>query len=81
MSLGKLDDDIYALACGLDLWLASYVRYKMNGIKFHTKECERHQQTQSSEVFIHDKHQGLLADFFSVLQDIIKLRCICWHKV
>ncbi|XP_042950344.1 uncharacterized protein LOC122282460 [Carya illinoinensis] len=80
-SPNDITDDIYALACGPDPWVASYAGCIMNGIRFHTKERERHRRTQNSGVVVNGEHQGLPMDFYVVLHDIIELRYMGWHKV
>ncbi|KAF5450521.1 hypothetical protein F2P56_030861 [Juglans regia] len=74
-------DEIYALACGPDPWVASYAGCIMNGIRFHTKERERHRRTQNSGVVVHGEQQGSHVDFYGVLHDIIELRYMGWRKV
>ncbi|KAF5451784.1 hypothetical protein F2P56_026856 [Juglans regia] len=53
----------------------------MNGVRFHTKERERHRRTQNSGVVVHGHHQGSPVDFYGVLHDIIELRYMGWRKV
>ncbi|XP_041001632.1 uncharacterized protein LOC121247331 [Juglans microcarpa x Juglans regia] len=77
----EVTDDIYALACGPDPWVASYAGCIMNGVRFHTKERERHRRTQNSGVVVHGEHHGSPVDFYGVLHDIIELRYMGWHKV
>ncbi|KAF5459684.1 hypothetical protein F2P56_019609 [Juglans regia] len=53
----------------------------MNGVRFHTKERERHRRTQNSGVVVHGEHHGSPVDFYGVLHDIIELRYMGWRKV
>ncbi|XP_042974577.1 uncharacterized protein LOC122306207 [Carya illinoinensis] len=77
----EVSDDIYALACGPDPWVASYARCIMNGVRFHTMEHERHRRTQNSGVAVHGEHRGSTVDFYGVLHDIIEIRYMGWRKV
>ncbi|XP_042941123.1 uncharacterized protein LOC122275881 [Carya illinoinensis] len=74
-------DEIYALACGPDKWVASYAGCIMNGIRFQTKDRERHRRTQNSGLVVRGEHQSNPIDFYGVLNDIIELRYIGWRKV
>ncbi|XP_040994301.1 uncharacterized protein LOC121240842 [Juglans microcarpa x Juglans regia] len=74
-------NDIYALACGPDPWVASYAGCIMNGVRFHTKERERHRRTQNSGVVVYGEHNGSPIDFYGVLHDIIELRYMGRCKV
>ncbi|XP_042972744.1 uncharacterized protein LOC122304538 [Carya illinoinensis] len=77
----EVTEDIYALACGPDPWVTSYNGCIMNGVRFHTKERERHRRTQNSGVVVHGEHRGSPVDFYSVLHDIIEIRYMGWRKV
>ncbi|KAF5470851.1 hypothetical protein F2P56_011339 [Juglans regia] len=63
----EVTDDIYALACGPDPLIASYVGCIMNGIQFHTKDLEGHRRSQNNGVVVHAHHEGLPIDFYGVL--------------
>lgn len=81
MTLFEVTDDIYGLAYGLDPMVTSYTSCIINGIWFHMKEHERHCHTQNNGRVVHVDHQGLPANFYVVLQDIIELRYMDWPKV
>ncbi|XP_035546617.1 uncharacterized protein LOC118348652 [Juglans regia] len=81
VSPSEVTNDIYALACGPDPWVASYAGCIMNGVRFHTKERKRHRRTQNNGVVVHGEHQGSPTDFYGVLHDIIELRYMGWLKV
>ncbi|XP_042964558.1 uncharacterized protein LOC122298763 [Carya illinoinensis] len=81
VALTTISDELYALACGPEPTVASYAGCIMNGIRFHTKEPERHRRTQNCGVVVHGEHQGSPCDFYSVLNDIIEIRYMGWRKV
>ncbi|XP_042950337.1 uncharacterized protein LOC122282453 [Carya illinoinensis] len=81
MNPASVRDEIYALACGPDKWVASYAGCIMNGIRFQTKDRERHRRTQNSGLVVRGEHQSNPVDFYGVLKDIIELRYMGWRKV
>ncbi|XP_042980213.1 uncharacterized protein LOC122310386 [Carya illinoinensis] len=81
MDRTSVRDEIYALACGPDKWVASYAGCIMNGIRFQTKDRERHQRTQNSGLVVRGEHQSNPINFYGVLNDIIELRYMGWRKV
>ncbi|XP_042964708.1 uncharacterized protein LOC122298930 [Carya illinoinensis] len=80
-SLDEVSDDLYALACGPDPWVASYTSCIMNGTRFHTKHREEHPLTQNSGVLVPGENQGSPIDFYRVLMDIIELNYLGWRHV
>lgn len=53
----------------------------MNEIRFKTNKREMHHCTQNNGIVVHGNHQEEPADFYGVLQDILELQYIDWHKV
>ncbi|XP_042964767.1 uncharacterized protein LOC122298991 [Carya illinoinensis] len=81
MDPASVPDEIYALACGPDKWAASYAGCIMNRIRFQTKDREGHRRTQNSGLVVRGEHQSNPIDLYGVLNDIIELRYMGWHKV
>ncbi|XP_042952408.1 uncharacterized protein LOC122289468 isoform X2 [Carya illinoinensis] len=77
----QVSDDLYAIACGPDHWVASYTGCIMNGIRFHTKHREMNRRTQNSGVLVTSEHQSAMIDFYGVLNDIVELRYMGWRRV
>ncbi|XP_035545076.1 uncharacterized protein LOC109022087 [Juglans regia] len=78
----EVSEDLYALACGLDPWCASYSGCITNGIRFHTKNHEEHRRTQNSGVMVISEQPGSeKLEFFGRLTDILEIRYMGWHHV
>ncbi|XP_042939624.1 uncharacterized protein LOC122274674 [Carya illinoinensis] len=77
----EVTDDIYALACGPDPWVASYDACIMNGIRFHTENLGKYRRTQNSGLVVNGEHRSKLVDFYGVLIDILQLRYMGWRHV
>ncbi|XP_042939338.1 uncharacterized protein LOC122274358 [Carya illinoinensis] len=77
----NVSDDIYALACGPDPWVASFSACIMNGTRFHTLRRGEYRRTQNSGVVVKGEHNSKPIDFYGVLNDILQLRYMGWRHV
>ncbi|KAF5459572.1 hypothetical protein F2P56_019511 [Juglans regia] len=73
--------DLYAIACGPDPWVASYVGCIVNGKRFHTKALEELRRTQNSGVFVTGEHQSNSLDFYGSIDDVLELHYMGWRHV
>ncbi|XP_035538474.1 uncharacterized protein LOC118343797 [Juglans regia] len=73
--------DLYALACGPDRWVATYVACIINGKRFHTKQRELHRRTQNSGVVVTGDEATNNLDFYGVINNIVELRYMEWRRV
>ncbi|XP_042958210.1 uncharacterized protein LOC122293820 [Carya illinoinensis] len=76
-----VSEDLYALACGPDRWVASYAASIINGKRFHTKQRELRRRTQNSGVLVTGDEDTNNADFYGVINNIIELRYMEWRRV
>ena len=63
---------LISLACGPDRHARKYTRCIIDGIRFHTKECELHLRSQNSGVIVEGMHEEEEIDF-CVPTDVIQL--------
>ncbi|XP_042944749.1 uncharacterized protein LOC122278634 [Carya illinoinensis] len=80
-NIESISDDIYALACGPDPWVASHDACIMNGTRFHTVARGQYRRTQNSGLVVKGEHQSKPIDFYGVLLDILRLRYMGWRHV
>ncbi|XP_042946082.1 uncharacterized protein LOC122279468 [Carya illinoinensis] len=78
---GEVSEDLYALACGPDPWVASYSGCIINGIRFHTRQREEHRRTQNSGVLVMGELGTQSVEFYGVLIDILEFRYMGWRRV
>ncbi|KAF5468939.1 hypothetical protein F2P56_013047 [Juglans regia] len=77
----EVSDQLYALACGPDPQVAFYNGCIVNGVRFHTKECERNRCTQCSGVLVKGEHEANDVNFYGILNDILELHYLGGHQV
>ena len=75
---GKVDDMMYALACGPDERLRSVKNCSINGFHFRTKVTETYMTTQNSGVVVRGQEGGM--EWYGVIKCIIKLYYISVNK-
>ncbi|KAF5465237.1 hypothetical protein F2P56_015262 [Juglans regia] len=73
--------DLYALVCGPEPKVASYAACIINGKRFHTKQRELQRHTQNSGVLVTGDESTNNVDFYGVINDIVELRYMGWHRV
>ncbi|XP_042950146.1 uncharacterized protein LOC122282038 [Carya illinoinensis] len=66
--------DLYALACGPDLWVATYSACIINGKRFHSKQHEPWRWTQNSGVVVKGENLPNNLDFYGVINEVLELR-------
>ncbi|KAF5442607.1 hypothetical protein F2P56_035247 [Juglans regia] len=73
--------NLYALACGPDLWVVTYAACIINGKRFHTKQRELCRRTQNSGVLVTGDEATNNVDFYDVINNIVELSYMEWHRV
>ncbi|XP_042983179.1 uncharacterized protein LOC122312596 [Carya illinoinensis] len=74
-------DDLYALVCGPERWVASYTACIINGKRFHTKQRELRRRTQNSGVLVTGDENTNNVDFYGVINEIVELHYMGWRRV
>jgi hypothetical protein len=69
----EVDDDIFALACGPDIRVASYSTCVVNGVRYCTVERDKNKKTQNSGVACSSSYRNEMIDFYGTLKEIIEL--------
>ncbi|XP_042971135.1 uncharacterized protein LOC122303420 [Carya illinoinensis] len=74
-------DDLYALACGPERWVASYTACIIHGKRFHTKQRKLRRRTQNSGVLVTGDENTNNVDFYGVINEIVELHYMGWRRV
>ncbi|KAG8382724.1 hypothetical protein BUALT_Bualt05G0107100 [Buddleja alternifolia] len=74
-------EDLLHLAYGPDKWVTHYEGCIVNGLRFHTKQCEMNKKTQNSGVVVKVEEESGFRDYYGVLTDIIQLDYLGNHHV
>ena len=64
---------LYALTCGPDVEVKKYDTCIINGVRFHTKDCDSQRKTQNSGLMVEGNHGDSVIDFYGVVTDIFEL--------
>jgi hypothetical protein len=70
----NVSKQLYDLACGPDYLVRSYKGCIVNGVRFHTTECEQTRTTQNSGIVVRGEHGTSNIEFYGVLRNILELR-------
>ena len=70
----EVNEDLYALASQPHLRVHLFSGCLVNGVRYHTLDCERSRKTQSSGVMVEGSHNGEDIDFYGQLKVIIQLQ-------
>ncbi|XP_042983181.1 uncharacterized protein LOC122312597 [Carya illinoinensis] len=73
VNLQDVSTDLYTLACGPDLWVATYSACIINGKRFHSKQSEPWRWTQNSGVVVTSENLPNNIDFYGVINEILEL--------
>ena len=76
----KAIDELYSLACGLDNRVHTYMGCIVNGVQFHTKDCDDRRITQNSGICVAGEHDGEEVYFFGVLSNVVVLNYVLGYK-
>ena len=68
-----INDELYALTCGLDVIVFSYFGCIVNGVWFLVTSRDEHRTTQNSGVMVPREHDNEEIDFYGVLNNVIEL--------
>jgi hypothetical protein len=60
----EVDDELFSLACGLDLRVRKYSSCIVNGVRFNTVDRDKNKKAQNSGVMSQSTHNGHVTDFF-----------------
>jgi hypothetical protein len=71
---GNVSKQLYDLACGPNHLVRSYRGCIVNGVRFHTKECEQTRTIQNSGIVVRGEHGTSNIEFYGVLRNILELR-------
>ncbi|XP_042980243.1 uncharacterized protein LOC122310427 [Carya illinoinensis] len=77
----EVSQDLYALACGPDRWVASYAACIINGKRFHTKSREIHRRSQNCGVLVTGDQATDNVDFYGVINDVVELHYMGGRRV
>ena len=58
----KVIDELYSLACGPDTRVHACMGCIVNGVRFHTKDCDDRRITQNSGICVVGEHDGEKVD-------------------
>ena len=75
MHAEEVSEDLYALACQLDLRVCLFLRCLINGVRYHTLDHKRSRKTQNIGVMVEGSHNGEDIDFYGQLKEIIVIPC------
>ncbi|XP_062156838.1 uncharacterized protein LOC133864501 isoform X3 [Alnus glutinosa] len=70
----NVSKQLYDLACGPNYLVRSYKGCIVNGVRFHTTECEQTRTTQNSGIVVRGEHGTSNIEFYGVLRNILELR-------
>ena len=68
-----INDELYALTCGLDVIVFSYSGCIVNGVQFLVTSRDEHRTTQNSGGMVPREHDNKEIDFYGVLSNVIEL--------
>ena len=69
----NVSKELYSLACESDALVAVYQGCIVNGVRFHTKDCEHTHCTQNSGVFVSSKDGGTKTNYYGELRNVLEL--------
>jgi len=70
----QINEDLYALASLPDLRLRIFSGCIVDGVRYHTVECESSRRTQNSGVMVEGSHNGEDIDFYGQLKEVLQLQ-------
>ncbi|XP_042962607.1 uncharacterized protein LOC122296877 [Carya illinoinensis] len=77
----EVSQDLYALACGPDRWVASYAACIINDKRFHTKSREIRRHSQNSGVLVTSDQATDNVDFYDIINDVVELHYMGGRRV
>ena len=69
----QISNELLSLAYGPDRRVQKYTGCIVNGVRFHTKQCDVHLASQNSGMMVEGNHEDDQINFYGVLTDIIHL--------
>ncbi|XP_024023057.1 uncharacterized protein LOC112092090 [Morus notabilis] len=76
-----ISNDLYALANEPNIFVHSYPGCMVNGGRYHTKMRDDKHTTQNSGVYVEGDCDGVISDFFGVIEEIWEVSFLYWNKV
>ena len=67
---------LYSLACGPPICVRKYAGCIINGIRFHTRDCDDRRRGQNSGVTVEGNNGDDVIDYYGMINEIIELEYI-----
>ena len=74
-------NELYSVACGPNNQVYTYTRCIVNGVCFHTKDCDDRHITQNSGICVFGELDGEEVNIYGVLSNVVVLNYILGYKV